>query len=147
MCAFAGGSRSGHCSACPGERRHSPGGRARDGPPYTVREMRRLLVLATFLLLLAGIAYIVAKVALVPYAERQAADAIGARLGAPVTVHSSGALSPGIVRGDLGTLQVRAARVQRDGFTVTGFRADVDGASIDVPGLASGDAVLSFSRI
>jgi hypothetical protein len=109
--------------------------------------MRRLLVLATFLLLIAGIAFIVARVAFVPYAERRAADAIGARLGAPVTVHASGALSPGLVSGDLGTLHVRAPRVQRDGFTLTGFLADVDGASIDVERLVGGDAVLSFSRI
>src|SRR3954454_14236864 len=109
--------------------------------------MRRLLVLATFLLLIAGIAFIVARVAFVPYAERRAADAIGARLGAPVTVHASGALSPGLVSGDLGTLHVRAPRVQRDGFTLTVFLADVDGASIDVERLVGGDAVLSFSLI
>jgi hypothetical protein len=109
--------------------------------------MRRLLVLGTVIALLLGVAFIVAKVALVPYAERRAADAIGASLGAPVTVKASDALSPGIVRGDLGTLHVTAPRVQRDGFTVTDFAANVHGASIDVPRLVGGDAVLSFSRI
>jgi hypothetical protein len=109
--------------------------------------MRRLLVLGTVILLLLGVAFIVAKVALVPYAERRAADAIGASLGAPVTVKASGVLSPGLIRGDLGTLHVTAPRVQRDGFTVTDFAASVHGASIDVPKLVTGDAVLSFSRI
>jgi hypothetical protein len=109
--------------------------------------MRRLLVLGTVIVLLLGVAFIVAKVALVPYAERRAADAIGASLGAPVTVKASDALSPGLVRGDLGTLHVTAPRVQRNGFTVTDFNAKVHGASIDLPKLVSGSTVLSFSRI
>jgi LmeA-like phospholipid-binding len=107
----------------------------------------RLVRTLVFLVLILAILGVVAVVAGRPFAERLAARSIEDRLGTPVTVSITTSLRPGVARGDLGKVTVRAKRFDRDGLNLIGTRAVYVGASIELRQLISGNVRLHYASV
>jgi hypothetical protein len=104
----------------------------------------RLLVLAALLVVVLGVVGVIAGR---PFVERLAARSIEDRLGTPVTVAIDTPLRPGVVRGDVGTVTVRAASFERDGLRLAGARATYRGVRLDMADLLSGDVQLHYASV
>jgi hypothetical protein len=107
----------------------------------------RLVRTLVFLVLILVILGVVAFVAGRPFAERLAARSIEDRLGTPVTVSISTSLHPGVARGDLGKVTVRAKQFERDGINLIGAVAVYQGASIELRKLISGNVRLHYTSV
>jgi hypothetical protein len=108
--------------------------------------IRLLKILVPIGLLLVAI-WVLYRFVAVPYAESQAADAIGNDLGAKVKVHAEAPLRPGLFSGDVGDLVVTSDRLERSGVEVNDVHARIHDASTDVGKLLSGTVRVHFSRI
>jgi hypothetical protein len=111
---------------------------------FILLRLVRTLVFAVLLLVVVGVvAFVVGR----PFAERLAARSIEDRLGTPVTVSITTSLHPGVVRGDLGKVTVRAKTFDRDGLNLVGVRAVYQGASIELGQLVSGNVRLHYTSV
>jgi hypothetical protein len=104
----------------------------------------RTLVFLVLILVVAGvIAFLVGR----PFVERLAARSIEDRIGTPVSVSISTSLRPGIARGDLGKVTVRAKQFDRDGVKLVGARAVYQGAHVELRHLLSGDVRVHYDSV
>lgn len=107
------------------------------------RLVRLLVFLAVILVVLGVIAFVVGR----PFVERLAARSIEDRLGTPVSVSIASTIKPGIARGDLGNVTVRAKQFERDGLRLAGARAIYRGVNVGVSDLISGDVHLHYASV
>jgi hypothetical protein len=107
----------------------------------------RLVRLLVFLVLIVCVLGLVAYVLGRPFVERLAARSIEDRLGTPVSVSIATPISPGLARGDLGSVTVRARQFERNGLRLAGARAVYRGVSVGVSDLLSGDVRLRYSTV
>ena len=104
----------------------------------------RLLIFLGVILVVAGVvAFVVGR----PFVERLAARSIEDRIGTPVSVSIATSVEPGIVRGELGEVTVRATQFERDGLRLAGTRAVYRGVDVEVSDLISGDVRLHYSSV
>jgi hypothetical protein len=82
-----------------------------------------------------------------PFVERLAARSIEDRIGTPVNVSISSSLRPGVARGDLGEITVRAKQFDRDGVKLVGARAVYRGAHVELRKLLSGDVRVHYESV
>jgi hypothetical protein len=107
----------------------------------------RLARLLVFLVLIVVVLGVVAFVIGRPFVERLAARSIEDRIGTPVSVSIGTSLKPGMARGDLGKVTVKAAQFERDGLRLAGARATYRGVSVKLSDLVSGDVRLHYSSV
>jgi hypothetical protein len=107
----------------------------------------RLARLLVFLVLIVCVLGLVAFVVGRPFVERLAARSIEDRLGTPVSVSIATSISPGMLRGDLGDVTVRAKQFERNGLRLAGARAVYHGVNVQVSDLVSGDVRLHYSSV
>jgi hypothetical protein len=107
----------------------------------------RLLRTLVFTVLILGVLGVIAFVLGRPFVERLAARSIEDRLGTPVSVSIGTSISPGVVRGDLGNVTVRARQFERDGLRLAGARAVYRGVNVEISDLLSGDVRLHYSSV
>jgi LmeA-like phospholipid-binding len=107
----------------------------------------RLVRLVVFLVLIVVVLGVIAFVLGRPFVERLAARSIEDRIGTPVSVSIGTSLRPGIVRGDLGKVTVKATQFERDGLRLAGARATYRGVSVGVSDLISGDVRLHYASV
>jgi hypothetical protein len=107
----------------------------------------RLVRALVFFVLIAVVVGVVAFVLGRPFVERLAARSIEDRLGTPVSVSIAASVKPGIVRGDVGDVTVRARQFERDGLRLSGARAVYDGVNVELSDLLSGDVRLKYSSV
>jgi hypothetical protein len=111
---------------------------------FILFRLAKMLLFAVLLLAVVGvIAFVVGR----PFVERLAARSIEDRIGTPVSVSIATSLSPGVVRGDLGDVTVRAKRFDRDGLRLAGARAIYHGTGVKVGDLLSGDVKIHYSSV
>jgi hypothetical protein len=108
---------------------------------------RRLIKIFLPIVLLLVAIWVLFRFVAVPYAESQAADAIGNQLGAKVKVHADAPIRPGLLSGDLGDLVVTSDRLERQGVVVNDVHARIHDASADIGKLVRGTARVHFSKI
>ena len=111
--------------------------------PFLFRLVRTLVFLVLILVVVGVVAFVVGR----PFAERLAARSIEDRLGTPVSVAITTSLRPGIARGDLGKITVRAKQFDRDGLNLIGVRAVYQSAKIELGQLVSGNVRLHYSSV
>jgi hypothetical protein len=107
----------------------------------------RLFRLLVFVVLIAVVLGVIAFVLGRPFVERLAARSIGDRIGTPVSVSIGTSLRPGIARGDLGKVTVKATQFERDGLRLAGARATYRGVSVGLTDLISGNVRLHYSSV
>jgi LmeA-like phospholipid-binding len=107
------------------------------------RLVRLLVFLAVIVFVLGLIGFVLGR----PFAERLVARSIEDRLGTPVSVSIATSLEPGVLRGDVGNVTVRAAQFERDGLRLAGARAIYRGVKIEIPDLISGDLQLHYASV
>jgi len=107
----------------------------------------RLVRLLVFLVLIVCVLGLMAFVLGRPFVERLAARSIEDRLGTPVSVSIATSISPGVMRGDLGKVTVRAKQFERDGLRLAGARAVYRGVNVEISDLISGDVRLHYSSV
>jgi hypothetical protein len=107
----------------------------------------RLVRTLVFLVLILAIAGVIAFLVGRPFVERLAARSIEDRIGTPVSVSIATSLSPGIARGDLGKVTVRAKQFDRDGVKLVGARAVYQGAHVELRQLLSGDVRVHYDSV
>jgi LmeA-like phospholipid-binding len=107
------------------------------------RLVRTLVFLALILVVAGVIAFLVGR----PFVERLAARSIEDRIGTPVNVSISSSLRPGIARGDLGEITVRAKQFDRNGVKLVGARAVYQGAHVELRKLLSGDVRVHYESV
>jgi LmeA-like phospholipid-binding len=110
---------------------------------FIVLLFKRIVVLALVVVALGLVAFVLGR----PFVERLAARSIEDRLGTPVSVSIATSISPGIARGDLGNVTVRAKRFERDGLRLAGAHAVYRGVHVELSGLISGDVRLRYSSV
>jgi hypothetical protein len=115
--------------------------------PEPVFILFRLLRTLVFAVLILGVLAVVALVLGRPFVERLAARSIEDRLGTPVSVSIASSIGPGVVRGDLGSVTVRARQFERDGLRLAGARAVYRGVNVEISDLISGDVRLHYSSV
>jgi hypothetical protein len=111
--------------------------------PILFRLVRTLVFLVLILVVAGVVAFVVGR----PFVERLAARAIEDRIGMPVSVSISTSLRPGIARGDLGKVTVRAKGFDRDGLRLVGARAVYQGAHVELRSLLSGDVRVHYESV
>lgn len=107
----------------------------------------RLFRLVVFLAVILAVVGVIAFVAGRPFVERLAARSIEDRIGTPVSVSIATSVEPGILRGELGKVTVKAAQFERDGLRLVGTRAVYRGVNVEVSDLISGDVRLHYSSV
>lgn len=107
------------------------------------RLFKRLVLLALVVVALGLVAFVLGR----PFVERLAARSIEDRLGTPVSVSIATSISPGIARGDLGNVTVRARQFERDGLRLAGAHAVYRGVHVELFDLISGDVRLRYSSV
>ncbi len=107
----------------------------------------RLFRLVLFLAVILAVVGVIAFVAGRPFVERLAARSIEDRIGTPVSVSIATSVEPGILRGELGKVTVKAAQFERDGLRLVGTRAVYRGVNVEVSDLISGDVRLHYSSV
>ena len=107
----------------------------------------RLFRLVFFLVLILAVLGIAGFVLGRPFVERVSARAIEDRIGTPVSVSISTSISPGVVRGEIGTVTVKAKQFERNGLKLTGARAVYRGTSVQLSDLLSRNVRLSYASV
>ncbi len=107
----------------------------------------RLFRLVFFLVLIAAVLGLAAFVLGRPFVERMAARSIEDRIGTPVSVSIATEISPGVVRGELGDVTVRARQFERDGLRLAGARAVYRGVKVEPGDLLSRDVRLRYESV
>ena len=111
---------------------------------FILLRLAKTLIFAVLLLAVVGvIAFVIGR----PFVERLAARSIEDRIGTPVSVSIATSLTPGVVRGDIGNVTVRAKRFDRDGLRLAAARAVYHGTSVKVGDLLSGDVKIHYSSV
>jgi hypothetical protein len=104
----------------------------------------RLLILLVVILVVVGVVgFVLGR----PFVERLAARSIEDRIGTPVSVSIATSIKPGVLRGDLGNVTVKATQFERDGLRLAGARAVYRGVNVGVTDLISGDVRLHYSSV
>ncbi len=117
-------------------------------PPETrVFILFRLFRLLIFLCVIVAVAGVIALVVGRPFVERLAARSIEDRIGTPVDVSIATSIEPGMLRGDLGEVTVKATQFERDGLHLAGAQAVYRGVNVEVTDLISGDVRLHYSSV
>jgi hypothetical protein len=107
----------------------------------------RLIRLAVLLALLVGAIAILLSLVVKPFVEHQASDAIGKELGTKVSVDAGSVLSPGIVLGDVGPLEIHADTFKRGVMPVRNLDANVHGGALSLGSILSGSPKLTWSSL
>jgi hypothetical protein len=100
-----------------------------------------------FLVLILVVVGIVGFVLGRPFVERLAARSIEDRVGTPVSVSIATSVKPGLVRGDLGDVTVRAKKFEHNGLRLAGAHAVYHGVAVQLSDLFSGDVNLRYSSV
>ena len=116
-------------------------------PPESVFILFRLFRLVIFLILILAVVGVVGFVLGRPFVERLAARSIEDRIGTPVNVSIAASVDPGVLRGDLGNVTVKATQFERDGLHLAGTKAVYRGVNVEVTDLISGDVRLHYSSV
>jgi len=107
----------------------------------------RLIRLFVLLALLVIAIVVLLSFVVQPFVERQASAAIGKQLGTKVTVNASSVLSPGVIKGNVGPLEVHADTFKRGVIPVRNLNAKVHGGSLALGSVFSGSPKLTWSSI
>jgi hypothetical protein len=107
----------------------------------------RLFRLVFFLVLIIAVLGLAAFVLGRPFVERLAARSIEDRIGTAVSVSIDTSISPGSVRGDLGSVTVRAKQFERNGLKLAGARAIYRGTHVELSDLISRKVRLTYSSV
>jgi LmeA-like phospholipid-binding len=108
-----------------------------------LRLVRALIFLAIILVVVGVVGIVLGR----PFVERLAARSIEDRVGTPVSVSIGSSIKPGLARGDLGTVTVRAAKFEHNGLRLAGARAVYHGTSVQLSDLLSGNVRLRYSSV
>lgn len=107
----------------------------------------RLVRLVLFLVLILAVLGIVGFVLGRPFVERLAARSIRDRIGTPVSVSIATSIRPGMARGNLGEVTVKAAHFDRDGLQLAGTRAVYEGVKVQIADLITGSVKLHYGSV
>jgi hypothetical protein len=107
------------------------------------RLLRTIFVLALFFIVLGVVVVVLGR----PFVERLAARSIEDRLGTPVSVSIDVPIRPGIARGDVGEVTVKARQFERDGLRLAGSRAIYRGVHLELSKLLSGNVRLHYASV
>jgi len=107
------------------------------------RLVRTLVVLVLLVVILGVIAVVLGR----PMMERVAARSIEDRLGTPVSVSIEAPIRPGIARGELGKVTVRASHFDRGGLRLAGAKATYRGVNFGLRDLLSGNVRLHYESV
>jgi hypothetical protein len=107
----------------------------------------RLIRILVLLVLLLGAIAILASLVVQPFVEHQASSAIGKQLGTDVSVDAGSVFSPGVLKGDVGALEIHADTFRRGVIPVRNLNAKVHGGSLALGSLLSGSPKLTWSSL
>ena len=94
-----------------------------------LRLFRALIFLVLILAVVAVIGFVLGR----PFVERLAARSIEDRVGTPVSVSIATSVRPGVLRGDLGNVTVRAKNFEHNGLQLAGARPVYHGVAVISP--------------
>ena len=97
------------------------------------RLFRALVFLVLILAVVAVIGFVVGR----PFVERLAARSIEDRVGTPVSVSIATSVRPGVLRGDIGNVTVRAKQFEHNGLQLAGAQAVYHGVAVHLSDLIS----------
>ena len=97
------------------------------------RLVRALVFLVLILAVVAVIGFVVGR----PFVERLAARSIEDRVGTPVSVSIATSVRPGVLRGDIGNVTVRAKKFEHNGLQLAGAQAVYHGVAVHLSDLIS----------
>jgi hypothetical protein len=109
--------------------------------------LTRLVRALAFLVLILVVVGVVGFVLGRPFVERLAARSIEDRVGTPVSVSIAASIKPGVVRGDLGDVTVRAKKFEHNGLRLAGAEAVYHGVGVQLSDLLSGNVRLHYSSV
>jgi hypothetical protein len=107
----------------------------------------RLVRALIFLVLILAVVGVVGFVLGRPFVERLAARSIEDRVGTPVSVSIATSVRPGVLRGDLGNVTVRAKKFEHNGLQLAGARAVYHGVAVRLSDLISRDVRLRYKSV
>ena len=107
------------------------------------RLARALIFLALILVVVGVVGFVLGR----PFVERLAARSIEDRVGTPVSVSIATSVKPGVVRGDLGDVTVRAKKFEHNGLRLAGAQAVYHGVGVQLSDLLSGSVKLRYSAV
>jgi LmeA-like phospholipid-binding len=107
------------------------------------RLVRTLFFLVVILAVIGVVGFVLGR----PFVERLAARSIEDRVGTPVSVSIAASVKPGILRGKLGNVTVRAKKFEHNGVRLAGAEAVYHGVSVHLSDLISGHVRLRYSAV
>jgi hypothetical protein len=107
------------------------------------RLLRLVFFLALILVVLSVAGFVLGR----PFVERLSARAIEDRIGTPVSVSISTSISPGVARGEIGTVTVRAKEFERNGLKLAGARAVYRDTRVRLSDLIDRNIRLRYSSV
>ena len=107
------------------------------------RLLRALVFLVLILAVVAVIGFVVGR----PFVERLAARSIEDRVGTPVSVSIATSVRPGVLRGDIGNVTVRAKKFEHNGLQLAGAQAVYHGVAVHLSDLISRDVRLRYESV
>jgi LmeA-like phospholipid-binding len=107
------------------------------------RLVRALIFLALILAVLGVVAFVIGR----PFVERLAARSIEDRVGTPVSVSIATSVRPGVLRGHLGSVTVRAKKFEHNGLQLAGAHAVYHGVAVHLSDLVSRNVRLTYSSV
>jgi hypothetical protein len=108
-----------------------------------LRLARALVFLVLILVVIGVVGFVLGR----PFVERLAARSIEDRVGTPVSVSIATSVRPGIVRGDLGNVTVRAKKFEHNGLRLVAAHAVYHGVGVHLSDLVSRDVRLHYSSV
>jgi hypothetical protein len=107
----------------------------------------RVIRLLVLLALLLGAIAILLSLVVQPFVEHQASSAIGRELGTDVSVDAGSVFSHGVIKGDIGPLEIHADTFKRGVIPVRNLKAKVHGGSLSLGSVLSGSPELHWSSL
>src|SRR6476659_3312426 len=104
------------------------------------RLLRALVFVVFILAVVAVVGFVLGR----PFAERLAARSFDDRVGTPVSVSLATSVRPGVLRGDLGNVTVRAKKFDHNGLQLSGAQAVYHGVAVHLWDLISRDVRLRY---
>jgi hypothetical protein len=111
---------------------------------FILTRLARTLVFLVLILVVVGVVgFVLGR----PFVERLAARSIEDRVGTAVSVSIAASIKPGVVRGDLGDVTVRAKKFEHNGLRLAGAQAVYHGVGVQLSDLLSGNVRLHYSSV
>jgi LmeA-like phospholipid-binding len=107
------------------------------------RLVRALIFLVLILAVIGVVAFVLGR----PFVERLAARSIEDRVGTPVSVSIGTSVTPGVLRGDVGNVTVRATKFEHNGIALANAHAVYHGVGVHLSDLIARKVRLHYSSV